>query len=323
VLTDEAANYIYADYNGGSPTWAVTTDITTLPCTDRCLGAIASRVGTAVYTATFSQVQTDFMAKSERRLFNLYGMQRANGALLSTSGRKVLVSSGQFYFVNNLIVSPAFDTSASSTFTYAYKNGSGGWTRQAAQTEVSNSKYDNGTGTLATAAAGTYLTSWVYVVLDEPTVLHVVYGNMAYTSIDEARDAQPPEGVDLPPELRRFSTAAFVGRCIVEQGTNTCENASPFLTPLISLDQITAAGKHFEEFDVADWSGPVGGFYSYTVPASTHLKGKQVIAQVFQLDSGEYELVLTYSLRVNTAGDVTIRVPEVPDSRFQGKIVIS
>lgn len=323
ALTDEASNYIYANYNGGSPQWAVTTDITTIPCTDKCIAAIASRVGNTVYTTTLPFIQTDFMAKTERRLFNVNGMQRANGADLTTTNRTVAVTAGQFYFVNNLISSPAFDTAVASTFTYVYKNGSGGWTRTATQTLLTNSKYDDGSGTLATAATGTYVISWVYLVLDEPTVLYVVYGNQAYASIDVARNAQPPEGTDLPPELRRFSTAAFIGRCIIEQGTDNCEDASPFLTPLISVEQLAATGKYFEEFDTVDWAGPSGGFYSYTVLASTHGKGKNLIAQVFQLDSGEYELVLAHSLRINSVGDVTIRVPEVPDSRFQGKIVIS
>lgn len=70
------------------------------------------------------------------------------------------------------------------------------------------------------------------------------------------------------------------------------------------------------------WGSASGGVYSLQVLESTHEKGQHPIVQVYELDSGIYELVTPNSVDVDASGNVTITVTENIDARFQGKIVI-
>lgn len=63
------------------------------------------------------------------------------------------------------------------------------------------------------------------------------------------------------------------------------------------------------------------GLYEYTVTAATHAAGNRPVCQVFELVSGDYELVQAVVI-VNASGDVTIQVTSSPDLRFTGRIVI-
>jgi len=75
-------------------------------------------------------------------------------------------------------------------------------------------------------------------------------------------------------------------------------------------------------FVIADFTGPSGGSYSLTLPASTHGKGLNPIVQVMELVGPDYESVIL-AFKINPSGDVTIYVTDVPDLRFDGKIIVS
>ena len=74
-------------------------------------------------------------------------------------------------------------------------------------------------------------------------------------------------------------------------------------------------------FTAGSFTGPSGGEYSITTLQSTHSKGTSPIVQVYEkIGSNFFEIQL--SIEVNPTGDVIISVNEVPDLRFEGKIVI-
>lgn len=72
----------------------------------------------------------------------------------------------------------------------------------------------------------------------------------------------------------------------------------------------------------SDWGSASGGFYTITVLQTTHLVGTSPAVSLFELDSGDHVLVNVDEVRVNTSGDVSFRVPETPDLRFAGKVII-
>jgi hypothetical protein len=76
-----------------------------------------------------------------------------------------------------------------------------------------------------------------------------------------------------------------------------------------------------EVFSVASWSGPTSGFYTYTVLAIDHDKGTSPGVQLFELDGAVYGQVEAV-IEINGSGDVEVKVPSLPDNRFDGKIVI-
>jgi len=79
---------------------------------------------------------------------------------------------------------------------------------------------------------------------------------------------------------------------------------------------------YFEDFTAVSWSGPSGGFYTYTVLAIDHGKGVNPGVQVYLDTSSNYDKVEVDRVRISSIGDVEIRVPDSPDLRFTGRIII-
>jgi hypothetical protein len=73
-----------------------------------------------------------------------------------------------------------------------------------------------------------------------------------------------------------------------------------------------------------DWGVASGGFYTITIPASTHNKGTNPTnINVYELQGANYELYIP-DIFINASGDVSIKEFSTPqDTRFQGKISIN
>ncbi len=98
---------------------------------------------------------------------------------------------------------------------------------------------------------------------------------------------------------------------------------NPFLDD--GFDEVGSGTSNYQQlFDVTtDWGVASGGFYSIIIPGATHGKGLNPIIQVYELNGSDYELV-TASISIDSSnGDVTLGVLEVPDARFEGKIIIA
>ena len=63
------------------------------------------------------------------------------------------------------------------------------------------------------------------------------------------------------------------------------------------------------------------GEYEITVPVTLHGKGANPQVDTYQLVGSDYEHIIT-GVFLNSSGDVTIKVNQTPDARFQGKVVI-
>jgi hypothetical protein len=71
------------------------------------------------------------------------------------------------------------------------------------------------------------------------------------------------------------------------------------------------------------WSGPIAGFYTITYTVGVHGQGSEPTVQVFEQDGASFNLVDVDRIQIGSTGDVEIRVPQAPDLRFAGKIIIS
>jgi hypothetical protein len=74
-------------------------------------------------------------------------------------------------------------------------------------------------------------------------------------------------------------------------------------------------------FIVGDWSLS-SGEYTISVPESEHERGIAPSVEAYELSAGDYELVIL-SIEVTGTGLVKISIPELPDNRFAGKLIIS
>jgi len=217
TLTDNAENYVIADYNNGLPTIAVSTTDTSNTYTTFLLANIY-RSGSILHindevTPSLPQAIHQII----KRLIETEGITRESGAILGETGtRNISVTEGNFWEGLNEFSTSAFDSSVSDSFTYYYRDGAGGWTEVLAQTQIDNTNYDDGSGTLATLGVNRYSTAFVYVENDSD--IAVIYGRGSYT-LKEALDTQPSS--DVPPQI--VNHGVLIGRIIIQQGASSFE----------------------------------------------------------------------------------------------------
>jgi len=85
----------------------------------------------------------------------------------------------------------------------------------------------------------------------------------------------------------------------------------------------SGATAYTSTFDATtSWGSASLGLYSINILESVHGKGANPVVQIYELRLGSYELVDVDALIVDGTGNVTMVVTQVPDTRFQGKIII-
>ena len=74
-------------------------------------------------------------------------------------------------------------------------------------------------------------------------------------------------------------------------------------------------------FTGVTWTGPSAGEYTLTITAATHGKGINPNVMVYETSGADFIQVFP-SVMINASGDVSLKVSETPDNRFNGKILI-
>lgn len=202
TLFDNAANWVYLDYNSGTPQFVVSTSRTAFNCLDKCLAYLIYRSGTDLNIIDAREQNVDGNRKSRRLFLDFSRFIHAAGgsALSNPSTTTVAVTAGSFYFMLLNLPHKAFDTSIAGTdytnvFTLWYRNGSGGWTKTLNQKTISTTTYDNNTGTPVVLNNNKYGVTWFYIVHDSPSHLHAVMGQVEYPDEASARAATPPSSI--------------------------------------------------------------------------------------------------------------------------------
>lgn len=198
ALTDSAENYIYLDYNLGSPQFAVSTSRSAFNCIDKCLAYYIYRAGTKLNIIDAKEQNVDSNRKA-RQLFLKFSkfIHASGGTVLGSSGLSLTVTAGEFFYILESVPHEAFDTSVAGTgnqniFSLWYRDGIGGWTETIESKTIDTTVYDNDTGTPVAISNNKYGVSWVYIVHDSPSNLHVVMGQADYATVAEAELANPP-----------------------------------------------------------------------------------------------------------------------------------
>ncbi len=219
ALTDNMVNWVYADYNAGTPQVLVTTNEAIINELDLITLGVVYRTGTAVAFANVDDEIVDAIDRIRQLFEDVHGSQRVIGSSLisdpTPSSLKVAVTSGTYYLGLTKVTHPAFDTSAADTFTYWHRDGVGGWTSTLVQTDIDNGFFDDGSGVLAALGANRFNNAWVYLqVADNVSSIHVVYGRDNSPNFQGADGANVP--ADIPPAL--VDIGVFIGRWIIQQG---------------------------------------------------------------------------------------------------------
>lgn len=231
TLTDQAENYVYADYNSGTPQLAVTTNRNILTHTTTQTIFSIYRDGTTLVTLDWDGVGDALSNKLNRR--NVYtdrfAVQTAP-VLGEVATRTVTVGSGIVWFG---VINQSLDTFSSATDTlYFLYHSSGVWTRSAVS-QYNNTQYDDGTD-LQTLTDGNYSVGFYYRSVSSAKTVYMVLGGGDY-NLAQAQAATPPAG--LPSYIG--SHTILVGRIIVQKNASAATQIDSAFTTVFASTPVS------------------------------------------------------------------------------------
>lgn len=221
--------YVYVDTNGVVSQSASTQSlITTIP-----LGRVTTNATDIRFIESVEMDMVHVGNKIEKFLRDL-GPVFSTGAITSENGTRGLnVTAGSYnYGVNPLTLSGGTGIS----WTAIYRNGSGGWT-EGSQSTVSNSNYDDGSGTLASIPAGRFVNHTLYVIGHSGNEKYfLVYSQDTHPTSSDAQAADLP----LVPPYISEGVARLAGIIVQQGATNFSEIVD--LRPRIGFAAPSSAG---------------------------------------------------------------------------------
>jgi len=264
ALTDESTNYIYLDYNSGTPQWVITASEPDYDRSDRAKYVTLYRAGNFLHILDWEFEASGLSNKLLQRVYEINKIQRATGLAISAGGNdplQVNIAAGDIWNGINREVTPDIN-SWDDTFFSNYHT-AGVWDRTvsgAGSGIANNTHYDDGTDKVA-LTAGYYVVNWYYKGSESGSHVYEVLGRDEYKKVADAQlETAPPI-----PELVE-SHAILVGRIICQEG-----NASP-VTIESAFDNTFAASSVTAHNDLSGIQGGTGGeYYHLTNTEHTYL----------------------------------------------------
>jgi len=219
AITTDTIRYIGVEYNVGSPQVVVRTTENWNYFTDFPLGNVVNEGG-ALQILNAPHAVGDHASMMIQEMIGTMKFERhdSTGLIVGETGtRNLTVTEGAMWYGLTKLTVSAVDTSVSDTFDLYYRDGVGGWTKVASQTQWPNTQYDDGSGTLATMTAARYANLWLYLESDGDLV--VLYGQNQYTTSAQASEGTPPATVPN----RIMSHGRLIARLTFQKSDATAE----------------------------------------------------------------------------------------------------
>lgn len=311
-LTDNSMNYIYVDYNAGTPILAVTTSYDTINHKTQIVIGRVFRIGTSLYISNIGAKIANATLRDMYRVRSLRKFERSSGGVLSNPSGLYLATTAMVGFSNyDKITIDSIDTSGAGRFTSWYRSATPGvWTRVTSQQSVDNVNYDDGDGTLAAVSVGNFGVFWVYMTTDG--TLHLQYGQGNYATLNAARAALLP--ASQPPLITEMGE--LIARIIVGRNASTInEVASAYDTvfttstaaihnELASLQGGTAGQYYHLTSAQSSALTPITGLSSTTPTADSSTGGVGTETTVARADH-YHPLSSSYALSSHAHGNIT------------------
>jgi hypothetical protein len=74
-------------------------------------------------------------------------------------------------------------------------------------------------------------------------------------------------------------------------------------------------------FSIGSWISD-SGEYVLSIAEATHQRGNDLIVQVYEINGSIFQLV-DVAAEVTPTGDVNIKINQIPENRFEGRITIA
>lgn len=272
TLTDNTNQYIVADYNNGSPTIYVTTNVAVIDEITIIPIYTIYRRGTVLHILEWDSLGDALPNKTHKSIVKTQRFRTEPGGLGlgEAATRLVTVGSGTVWHgaVSNSLL--AFNSSV-NTMWLAY-HVAGVWTFTTI-TQYNNTQYDDGTN-LQTLPGGKYAVNFVYRVVGTNDTTTIVFLGQGAYSLGDAQASQPP--ANLPGEV--LSHCVLVGRIIVNQGGSTATQIDSAFSTIFSPAGVTdhnsllnlqgGTGGQYYHLTSTEYTGTgTGNFVRQTSPA--------------------------------------------------------
>jgi len=205
TLSASTTAYVYINDAGN-----FTSNVTEPDSEENILfGKVTTDASNIIYiekTPLFAHHIGNFLSKTMRHAF---GPLFVEGCAVTESGtRNVDVTMGHYHFAE-LRFAPSGGTAVSFDTYYQHAT-PGQWVRTAAQTTVSNTLYDDGSGTLATIPSGKFV-KHLLIVMGGPSEKYIlVYGQEVFDTQQEAIDGGVPTKPDFMGAYSSFANVASI-----------------------------------------------------------------------------------------------------------------
>ena len=271
TLADNTNQFIVADYNGGSPTIYVTTNVSVINETTIIPIYTIYRRGTILHILEWDSLGDALGNKTHQSIVKTQRFRVEPGGLGlgEVATRTVTVGSGTVWHGAVPTSLSAFNSSV-NTMWLAY-HVAGVWTFSTI-TQYNNTQYDDGTN-LQTLPGGKYAVNFVYRVVGTNDTTTIVFLGQGAYSLGDAQASQPP--ANLPAEV--LSHATLVGRIIVSQGGTTATQIDSAFSTLFTPGGVTdhnallnlqgGAASEYYHLTSAEYTGTgTGNFVRSTSP---------------------------------------------------------
>lgn len=252
AMADEQTNYIYIDYNGGTPQWTVSTSSSAINDSDVIrVYDVYRGGGIFLHVLEWNDFGSGLPNKIHERLISTVPFARESGLNLGLSGSTLVATIDAGIAWNGVSRDSltACNTQA-DTFFFSYHSG-GTWVNSTTGDTINNNFYDDGTD-LVVLTNNRYVVNWIYRGQEVQNHIYQVAGNAEYTTVASAQLEDPPS----VPEL--ISSHAFlVGRIIIQKGATTGLVESAFETTF-NAAQVTLHN------DLGSIQGGTAGEYYHT-----------------------------------------------------------
>lgn len=232
TLTDNAMNYIVADYNGGSPIIRNVLSLSTID--DSSVIPIFSifRVGNNLHNINWDSLGKGLPNKLNRRERVLRRFEIESGLTLSEAAtRLVNTTSGVVWYGG--VALPLEAAASNLDHTHIWYHSNGAWTFTPT-TQYDNNNYDNGTN-LTALTANRYSVNWIFRgVYQGVSATNIVLGTGDYT-LAQAVAAPLPA---LPSFIS--TTNILVGRIIVQKGATSATQIDQVQATTLTQSQATS-----------------------------------------------------------------------------------
>lgn len=213
-------NYVYVNFNGGSPIFEVGGSDDDFNCLDKCIAYIGVVEDNVFHYIDGTQFNVDTVAKNRKMFIATEPFKHElGGSAIGGRGLNVTLTSGAFWYVNDRYPHDSFDSDIMS-FNYYFTEDSGVTWNKTSSNIINNLEYNDVTFGLTTLGNNKIKVDWVYEVNNEPSFLVVVYGDEEYDKLSDAEgDITSP--AYLPSLVQ--SLGVLVGKVIVEKSSSQIE----------------------------------------------------------------------------------------------------